>query len=202
MIEFFSQLISGILSIVSELGYLGIFIGTTIESSFIPFPSEIILIPAGALAAKGEMSITLIFLAGLAGSLIGAWINYFLALFLGRATIDFLISKYGKFCLITKEKLQRSDKYFNKHGEITTFVARLIPVVRQLISLPAGFARMNFWKFSFYTGIGAGIWTAILIGIGYFFGSEISSEFKLIITSILLVISLIVILIYKLRKRN
>ena len=104
--------------------------------------------------------------------------------------------------MITKEKLQRSDKYFNKHGEITTFVARLIPVVRQLISLPAGFARMNFWKFSFYTGIGAGIWTAILIGIGYFFGSEISSEFKLIITSILLVISLIVILIYKLRKRN
>ena len=202
MIELLSNLISLLLSIIKELGYLGIFIGMTIESSFIPFPSEIILIPAGALAAKGEMSITLIFIAGLLGSLAGAFINYFLALYLGRKTIDFLVKKYGKFVFITEKSLKNSDDYFKKHGEITTFVGRLIVGVRQLISLPAGFARMNFFKFTFFTALGAGIWTLILIYVGYFFGSSINSELKTIVTLVLLFFSLIIVLVYLLKKNK
>ena len=199
---FFSQLINYLLEIINQLGYLGIFIGMTIESSFFPFPSEIILIPAGALAAQGKMSIPLIFLVGLAGSILGAWINYFLALYLGRTTINLLIHKYGKFLFITKKKLKESDVFFNKHGEVTNFVARLIPVVRQLISLPAGFAKMNFWKFTFYTGLGAGIWTALLIAVGYFFGSSINSELKLTITLALLILSIIIIIFYRVKKNK
>ena len=197
--ELFSQLIGAILSIIRELGYLGIFIGMTIESSFFPFPSEIILIPAGALVAKGEMNFFLVFSAGLLGSLAGAWINYFLALFLGRKTINFLVNKYGKFLFINKKKLRKTDNYFKKHGEITTFTGRFILLIRQLISLPAGFTKMNFLKFSLFTALGAGIWTAILIYIGYFFGSDVQPFMK-IITAVLLVFSLIIILIYYLIK--
>jgi len=195
MIELISQLIGIVLSIIRELGYFGIFVGMTIESSFFPFPSEIILIPAGALVAKGEMNFFLVFLAGLLGSLTGACINYFLALFLGRKTVDLLIDKYGKFLFINRKKLRKTDDYFKKHGEVTTFIGRLIFVIRQLISLPAGFAKMNFLKFSFFTALGAGIWTAILIYIGYFFGSDVQLIMK-VITAILLVFSLIIVLIY------
>lgn len=197
--ELLSQLIGTILSIIKELGYLGIFIGMTIESSFFPFPSEILLIPAGALVAKGEMNFFLVFLAGLLGSLAGAWINYSLALFLGRKTINFLVNKYGKFLFINKKKLRKTDNYFKKHGEITTFTGRFILVIRQLISLPAGFTKMNFLKFSLFTALGAGIWTAILIYIGYFFESDVQPFMK-IITAVLLVLSLIIVLIYYLIK--
>jgi membrane protein DedA with SNARE-associated domain len=198
--ELFLSLIESVLLVIKQLGYLGIFIGMTIESSFFPFPSEVILIPAGALVARGEMNAFLVFFAGLGGSLLGAWINYALAFFLGRTAVDALVDRYGKFLFITKSKLKDTDRYFDKHGEITTFVGRLIFVVRQLISLPAGFARMNFWKFTLYTGLGAGIWTAILIYVGYFFGSSIEPVMKLI-TALLIEISLIIALIYTLRKR-
>jgi len=202
LLELFSQLIGILLSIIKELGYIGIFIGMTIESSFFPFPSEVILIPAGALVAKGEMSFGLVFVAGLLGSLVGALINYFLALYLGRTTIDLLISKYGKIVFLNKEKLKKSDDYFKKHGSITTFVGRFIPGIRQLISLPAGFSRMNLFKFCLFTGLGAGIWAAILIYIGYFFGSSISSELKAIITLIFIAVSLIILLIYIIYKKK
>ena len=163
MIEFFSQIVDGLFAIIANFGYLGIFIGMTIESSFFPFPSEVIMIPAGALIASGQMTFFWVFFAGLLGSLVGALINFFLAFFLGRKTINFLILKYGKFFLLGKKGLERSDDYFKNHGEITTFIGRLIPVVRQLISLPAGFSKMNLFKFCLFTSLGAGIWIAILI---------------------------------------
>ena len=115
MFEIFYNLIEALIAVIKELGYLGIFIGMTIESSFIPFPSEIILIPAGALVAKGEMAFLFVFLAGLFGSLAGALINFFLALLLGRTAVDFLVSKYGKILFINKEKLKKSDDYFRKY---------------------------------------------------------------------------------------
>ncbi len=202
--ELFYQLIGDLLLIIKELGYIGIFIGMTIESSFFPFPSEVILIPAGVLVAKGEMTFILVFLAGLFGSLLGALINYFLALFLGRTTIDLLISKYGKVLFINKKKLKKSDDYFKKHGEITTFIGRLIIGVRQFISVPAGFSRMNLFKFCLFTGLGAGLWAIILICIGYFFGNNfewINGNMNLI-TAVLLLFSLIAILIYLLVKKR
>ena len=201
LFELFYRLTETLLSIIKEIGYLGIFIGMVIESSFFPFPSEVILIPAGALVARGEMSFFLVFIAGLLGSLVGAWINFFLALFLGRKTIDFLISRYGKFLFINRKNLRKTDNYFKKHGEVTTFTGRLIPLVRQLISLPAGFAKMNFLKFSVFTALGAGVWTVILIYIGYFFGSNVQLFMKEVI-ALLLIISLTIILIYYLIKRK
>lgn len=196
--DFFYQLMQHLLEVINQLGYIGIFIGMIIESSFIPFPSEIILIPAGALVSQGKMSGLIVFLAGITGSLIGAYINYFLALFLGRRTVNLLISKYGKFLFLTENGLQKSDLFFNKHGQIATFTGRLIPVIRQLISLPAGFSKMSFFKFSFFTALGAGIWTAILISIGYLFGdnSELIKQNMNLVTIILFLFVLITVLIY------
>ncbi len=199
--ELFSKLIETLIAIISELGYLGIFIGMTIESSFFPFPSEVVLIPAGALVARGELNFFLVFLAGLLGSILGAWINYFLALFLGRKTIDILVERYGKFLFLNKKRLGKTDLYFQEHGEITTFVGRLIFVVRQLISLPAGFAKMHFGKFTLYTALGAGIWAAILIYVGYFFASDFNPIMK-VIGAVLFGFSLIILLIYYLIKSN
>jgi len=202
LFELFHSLIEVLLSIIKELGYIGVFIGMTIESSFFPFPSEIILIPAGALVARGEMSFVLVFLAGLLGSLTGALINYFLALFLGRTAVNLLISKYRRIFFINKEKLKKSDDYFKKHGEITTFIGRFIPGIRQLISIPAGFSRMNLFKFCLFTGLGAGLWTAILIYIGYFFGSSIEATQKIMITLILLLFCMIILIIYILLNKK
>lgn len=203
--ELISQFTAGLLAIIKELGYLGIFIGMTIESSFVPFPSEVILIPAGVLASKGEMTLTLVFIAGLLGSLAGAFINYFLALYFGRKTIDFLVSKYGKFLLLSQSKLDKADKYFKKHGDITIFVGRLIPMIRQLISLPAGFSKMNLSKFTLFTALGAGIWTAVLIYLGYFFGENSAwiNQNLGTITFIVVLMSIISLLIYiLLQKKN
>lgn len=202
--ELLHNLIGIILAIIENLGYIGIFIGMTIESSFFPFPSEVILIPAGALASQGKMSIFLIFIASLMGSILGALINYFLALTLGRPLVEILFDKYGKYLFLKKSQLHKSDIYFSKHGEITTFVGRLIPVIRQLISLPAGFSKMNLPKFIFYTSLGAGIWSLILIYVGYFFGSntEWFSKNSTIFTILMLLFSLILILFYLLKKKR
>ena len=195
------SLIESLLLLINNLGYLGIFIGMTIESSFVPLPSELILIPAGALIARGEMAFFPVFFAGLFGSILGALVNYYLALFLGRRTVDFLVKKYGKFLFMNKKNLERTDAYFRKHGEATTFVGRLIPLARHLISLPAGFARMNLSKFIIFTALGAGLWTAILIFVGYFFGSDAPSSLK-IMTAIILALSLVFLLIYYLRQKK
>jgi membrane protein DedA with SNARE-associated domain len=201
LIDFFSKLVEAILLIIKDLGYYGIFIGMAIESSIIPLPSEIILIPAGALVAKGEMNFFLVFIAGVFGSLIGSWISYLIALILGRKSFDFLVGKYGKFFFIGKTHLKATENYFKKHGEITIFVSRLLPVARHLISLPAGFSKMNFLKFSFYTALGAGIYTFFLIMIGYFFGSNAPPVLK-ILTGIFLAVCIIIIAVYYLKNRN
>jgi len=193
------KLAEALILLIKEFGYLGILIGMTIESSFFPFPSEIILIPAGTLVARGEMNFFFVFFAGVCGSILGAWINYFLAFLLGRKTVDLLIAKYGHLFFITRKSLKKTDLYFEKHGEITTFVGRLIFVIRHLISLPAGFAKMNFGKFTLYTALGAGIWTAILIAVGYFFGSNANPVMKAI-TIILLILLLIIVFIYYIIK--
>ncbi len=202
--ELISQLTIILLSIINELGYLGIFIGMTIESSFFPFPSEVILIPAGALVAQGKMTLWIVFVAGLLGSLAGALINFFLAMYLGRTTIDLLVSKYKKILFLNKEKIKQSDDYFRKHGEITTFVGRFIPVIRQLISLPAGFSRMNLFKFCLFTSLGAGAWTAILIYIGYLCGNNATliQENMHIIIFLLLIFAGIIAIIYVLLNRK
>jgi len=202
-VELFHNAVNYLLGIVGSLGYLGIFIGMLIESSFFPFPSEAILIPAGVLVQKGEMLFLVVFAAGLLGSLSGALINYFLALYLGRGLVNKLIVNYGKIFFIGEKSILKSERYFEKHGEITTFVGRLIPGVRQLISLPAGFSKMRLGKFCFYTSLGAGIWGLILIYLGYIFGENravIENNLSLISMAVLGV-CLVIILIYLFKKK-
>ena len=202
--EIFNQVVEGLVGLIGSLDYLGIFLLMVIESSFIPFPSEVVLIPAGVLVQRGEMSFLLVLFAGIFGSLIGALINYYLALYLGRRAVNKLIDKYGKAFLLNREKLEKSDKYFERHGEITTFVGRLIPMIRQLISIPAGFSKMNLGRFAVYTSIGAGVWSLILIMIGYIYGENqalIQSNLR-VVSSLLICFSLVVVLVYLLVKKK
>ncbi len=159
-------LVNALTEVIFQLGYLGIALLMALESSFVPFPSEVVMPPAGYLAAQGRMSAPLALAAGLAGSLIGALVNYYLAAKLGRP----LLHRYGKYFLIKEKSLNKAEEFFQRHGEISMFVGRLIPVIRQLISLPAGFARMRLDLFVFYTALGAGIWCAILTYIGWYVG--------------------------------
>jgi membrane protein DedA with SNARE-associated domain len=185
---------------IFDMGYLGIFLLMMIESSFIPFPSEIVLIPAGYLASKGDMNIILILIASLLGSIMGALINYFGALYVGR---KFLL-KYGKYILISPETLDKMEKFFKEHGAISTFTGRLIPGVRQLISVPAGLSRMNLKVFIFYTSLGALIWSIILVALGYIIGENqalIKEYLSQIITITLVTISLLVVF-YIYRNKN
>ena len=162
------EIATTIVSYIGDMGYLGIFLLMFLESTFFPFPSEIVMIPAGYLAFKGEMNLYLVVAVGILGSLLGALLNYYLSLYLGRK----FILKYGKYVFIKEETLDKLEDFFRKHGEFSTFVGRLIPGIRQLISLPAGLARMPLMKFSLYTSLGAGIWIMVLVGLGYVFGAN------------------------------
>ncbi|WP_373035076.1 DedA family protein [Sulfurimonas sp.] len=162
------ELAQELVDLIFDWGYVGIFCLMAIESSFIPFPSEIVLIPAGYLASRGDMSLGMIMFSGLGGSMVGAFINYYLALRLGRK----ILKKYGKYFFIKESALEKMDGFFEKHGHISTFTGRLIPGIRQLISIPAGLSRMNLVVFSTYTALGAGIWALILTLLGYFIGEN------------------------------
>ncbi len=162
------EAITWLINTIGAMGYPGIFLLMAMESSVIPIPSELVMPPAGYLAHQGEMNMTMAILTGTAGSLVGAYANYFAAHYLGRP----LLLKYGKYVWITEEKFAKVETFFLRHGEISTFIGRLLPVIRHLISLPAGLAGMHHWKFSLYTLLGAGIWCTVLTLIGYIIGKE------------------------------
>lgn len=154
-----------------NMNYVTVTVLMTIESSFIPFPSEVVIPPAAYVACNegSNMNILLIVLFGTLGSLLGALINYFLSKWLGRPIIyKFADSKIGHLCLLSGEKIQKAENYFNDHGNISTFIGRLIPAIRQLISIPAGLARMKLSNFIGFTVLGAGLWNAVLAALGYF----------------------------------
>ena len=151
-----------------DLGYPGIVILMAIESSFLPLPSELVMPPAGYLAAKGELSFVLAIACGVVGSILGALANYGLAHWLGRA----VVRRIGKYVWISEKSLERSERYFAEHGEISTFMGRMLPVIRHLISIPAGVARMDLAKFVTFTGLGALVWCTVLTWIGWFIGRK------------------------------
>ena len=162
----------------NNMNYLSITLLMTVESSFIPFPSEIVIPPAAYVAGKEDstlhatdsypINVLLIVLFGTIGALLGAIINYLLAMWLGRPIIyAFADSKVGHLCLLSSEKVKKAEDYFNDHGKVSTFVGRLIPGIRQLISIPAGLSKMNFGQFLLYTFLGAGIWNIVLALLGY-----------------------------------
>ncbi len=197
-----NDMISWIVDTVETLGYGGIFIMMFLESSFFPFPSEVVMVPAGYLASKGEMNLFIVILSGVLGSLSGAIFNYYLAIKFGRK----FLARWGKYVLIKEETLEKMENFFAKHGHISTFSGRLIPAVRQYISLPAGLAKMDIWKFSLYTSLGAGIWVIILTMLGYFIGENqemISQYLKIIILSILAFLVICILFYIRLKvKKN
>ena len=207
--EFIIGLTEGALN---NLNYGWIILLMAVESSFIPFPSEVVMIPAAYMAcADGKMTIPMIIVCGPLGALIGAMINYALAYFLGRPVIyKFANSRLGHICLIDQEKVEKAEKYFHKRGAVSTLIGRMIPAIRQLISIPAGLSRMNLVTFTIFTCLGAAIWNGILVGIGVVchttIGKEelikIVSHYSHIIgyTAIALVAAFIIYLIYKGRK--
>jgi len=156
--------------LLDELNYMNVTILMAIESSAIPFPSEIVVPPAAYMAAeKGEMSIPLVVVFATFGSCIGAAINYVVSYYVGRPIVyKFVNSKLGHMCLLNQEKMERAEAYFDKKGAIATLIGRLIPGIRQLISIPAGLAKMNFGHFLLYTAIGAGAWNVVLAGLGWY----------------------------------
>lgn len=155
---------------LDHLNYWTVMLFMAIESSFIPFPSEAVVPPAAWKAAvTGEMSVALVVVFATLGALIGALVNYYLAVWLGRPVLyKFANSRIGHMCLLDEAKIKHAEEYFDKHGAISTFVGRLVPAVRQLISIPAGLARMGLGRFVFYTSLGAGTWNLILALLGYY----------------------------------
>ena len=175
MLETIASHLDAIAALAPTWGLLLIFVFMAIESSFVPFPSEVVMIPAGFLAARGELglgdplvAVSVAVLVGILGSLAGAYVNYFLALKVGK---PFLL-KYGKWFFLKPAALERACEVFNKFGAATTFVCRMVPAIRQLISIPAGISKMPLGSFTLFTALGAGVWTAILAFVGYAIGKS------------------------------
>jgi membrane protein DedA with SNARE-associated domain len=162
----FESFVSWLVATIGQWSYPGITILMFLESSFFPFPSEVVVPPAGYLASQGSMNLWLVIFCGTLGSLLGGIFNYCLAMTVGRG----FLHRYGRYFLISEKTLNKAETFFCRHGHISTFIGRLVPGVRQYISLPAGLARMNLGLFCLFTSLGAGIWVVILALLGYFFG--------------------------------
>lgn len=195
----------------NNMNYASITALMTVESSFIPFPSELVVPPAAYVASKPEskLNLFLVVIFATLGSLLGAYINYFLALWLGRPIVHKLAdSKWGKIMLLSSEKVQKAEDYFNKNGNASTFIGRLIPGIRQLISLPAGLAKMNFVSFTLYTLLGAGIWNVILTLMGYLAHGQAdlinkySHELSIIILTLLVLVATFFVVKYFVKKKG
>ena len=200
--------------LLEQLNYLTVMFLMFIESTFIPFPSEVVVPPA-AYNAAGELNIFLVVLFATIGADLGASVNYLLAYYLGRPFIyKFANSRWGHLCLLDQQKVERSEKFFYDHGITATLVGRVIPGIRQLISIPAGLAKMNFYKFILYTTIGAGIWNSILATLGWYLHSfvpkdqladkidEYSTYIKIVILSALFIAVAYIVIRMILNKRN
>jgi len=199
------RFIDWLLKTLFDLGYPGIIALMAMESSILPVPSELVMPPAGYWAAKGQMSFPIALLCGVVGSIIGALANYYGAQLIGRP----LIQRYGKYVLLSEKNLLRSERFFAEHGEISTLIGRLFPVIRHLISIPAGLHRMPLPKFILYTAVGAAVWCAILTWIGYFLGQHEgvlrTEEIHRYVTwaiVVLIPVTLIAIWIYVVRRRH
>lgn len=197
---------------LDNLNYFWVTFFMMIESSFIPFPSEIVVIPAAFMAAEGTMSLPLVILFATVGGLLGATINYVLSYTLGRKIIySFADSKLGHLCLLDSDKVAYAEEYFRKRGVLATLIGRLIPAVRQLISIPAGLSKMNFGKFAFFTFLGAGAWNIILACIGYGFHGVMNKEeliekvqhysHEFLLVLIIIFVGFVVYMIYKNKKK-
>ena len=196
-----AEIVDFIVKLVGDMGYIGIFVMMFLESSFFPFPSEVAMVPAGYLASKGEMNLFAAWLAGAGGSLAGALFNYAIGHKLGRP----FLQKYGKYLFLKEESLQKVEDFFAKYGHPSTFWGRLVPGVRQYISLPAGIGRMHIPSFALYTVLGAGIWCAVLLGLGYFLGEneERIKEYLHVILALVMALVVVVFLYYRQKaKRN
>ncbi len=195
-------LVQWLLDTIGSMGYPGIFLLMAMESSIIPVPSELVMPPAGYLAFLGRMNVAAAILCGTLGSLVGAYANYFASHYLGRP----LIIRYGRYVLIPPEKFERVEQFFLRHGEISTFIGRLLPVVRHLISIPAGLSGMNHLRFSLYTLLGAGIWCTILTGIGYVIGENqqliMRYSHQALLWVVIFSIALISVYIWRQRRRS
>lgn len=167
-----AALFESLLDLFHTVGYAGIFGFMALESSFVPFPSEVVMGPAGILSARGEMSAVVAVIAGTAGSVAGAWFNYWLAIKLGR---PFFV-RYGRYLLVSEKTFTKAEHFFQRHGEIATFVCRLLPGIRQYVSLPAGLSRMHFGRFTLFTALGAGIWCTVLVIVGRGIGEVMAQE--------------------------
>lgn len=201
---------------LEHLNYWTITLLMTIESSFIPFPSEIVVPPAAYhAAANGELNVALIIFFATLGACFGALINYYLALWIGKPIVyKFADSRIGHILLLDVKKIQQAEDYFNKHGAVSTFVGRLIPAIRQLISIPAGLAKMKIHTFLAFTALGAGIWNTVLAALGYYLErivpeeelistvTEYSNEIGYTIVAIVAVVLTVIIVRNKIKKKK
>ncbi len=198
--EYFEIILNYLVFLVEKFGYTGIFIGMFLESTFVPIPSEIIMLPAGVSAAYGNMNIHIAIMVGVVGNLLGALFNYFLCAYFGRP----VLLKIGKYFFIKEKTILKIEDYFKSHGEISTFIGRLIPGVRHYISLPAGIAKMNLKAFCFYTTLGSLLWVSILTYLGFFIGEnkELIKKYLHVAIILCLVFCFILAVIYVFLKRS